>query len=236
MNLLRVADLDVAYGGIRAIKGVSLEVEPGEVVALIGANGAGKTTLLSTVAGVLRPSGGEIEFAGEPIAGRRPEEIVRKGLALVPESRRIFGTLTVRENLSLGATIRKDRGEVEGDVEEMARRFPILGERMNQAAGTLSGGEQQQLAIARALMSRPRLLMLDEPSLGLAPLLVDEIFELIGRLRETDVTILIVEQNVERTLRLADRAYVLHTGRITNEGPAHDLLERFDVREAYLGA
>ncbi len=235
MSLLVVNNLEVAYGAISALKGISLNVQKGEVVALIGTNGAGKTTLLNTLAGILKARAGEFLFMGKTLNGLGPEDIIRKGLALVPEGRRIFPSLSVRENLRLGAIIRRDT-EIEADIERMTKRFPILEQRIAQAAGTLSGGEQQQLAIARALMSRPKLLMLDEPSLGLAPILVDEIFDLIAQLKETDVTILIVEQNAKRTLKLADRAYVLNTGIIEHSGAAQDIREQVDIKKAYLGA
>jgi branched-chain amino acid transport system ATP-binding protein len=228
-------DVYVRYGAIAALRGISINVEQGEMVALIGVNGAGKSTTLMTIAGVLKPTQGTITFEGQSIVGQSPEEIVRQGLALVPEGRRIFPGLTVEENLRLGAAIRSDRAAIQRDIDEMCTRFPILGERLNQAAGTLSGGEQQQLAIARGLMSRPSLLMLDEPSLGLAPMLVAEIFELVAQLRETGVTILLVEQNVERTLEIADRAYLLNTGQVEFEGPAEELRKRVDVVSAYLG-
>jgi branched-chain amino acid transport system ATP-binding protein len=228
-------DVYVRYGAIAALRGISINVEQGEMVALIGVNGAGKSTTLMTIAGVLKPTQGTITFEGQSIVGQSPEEIVRQGLALVPEGRRIFPGLTVEENLRLGAAIRSDRAAIQRDIDEMCTRFPILGERLNQAAGTLSGGEQQQLAIARGLMSRPSLLMLDEPSLGLAPILVEEIFELVAQLRETGVTILLVEQNVERTLEIADRAYLLNTGQVEFEGPVEELRRRVDVVSAYLG-
>ena len=233
--MLVLEDVHVRYGAIAALRGISISVEQGEMVALIGVNGAGKSTTLMTIAGVLKPTQGTITFAGQSIVGRSPEDIVRKGLALVPEGRRVFPGLTVEENLRLGAAIRPDRAAVQRDIDEMCTRFPVLGERLNQAAGTLSGGEQQQLAIARGLMSRPSLLMLDEPSLGLAPMLVAEIFELVAQLRETGVTILLVEQNVERALEIADRAYLLNTGQIEFEGPAEELRKRVDVVSAYLG-
>jgi branched-chain amino acid transport system ATP-binding protein len=188
-----------------------------------------------TIAGVLKPTLGTITFVGQSIVGQPPEEIVRKGLALVPEGRRILPGLTVEENLRLGAAIRSDHAAVQRDIDEMCARFPILGERFKQPGGTLSGGEQQQLAIARGLMSRPSLLMLDEPSLGLAPMLVAEIFELVAQLHETGVTILLVEQNVERTLEIADRAYLLSTGQVEFEGPAEELRKRVDVVSTYLG-
>ena len=233
--MLALEDVHVRYGAIAALRGVSLRVNQGEMVGLIGVNGAGKTTTLMTIAGVLKPTQGAITFEGQPVVGQSPEEIVRKGIALVPEGRRIFPGLTVEENLRLGAAIRSDRTAVQQDLDEMCTRFPVLGERLSQAAGTLSGGEQQQLAIARGLMSRPSLLMLDEPSLGLAPMLVADIFELVAQLRETGVTILLVEQNVERTLEIADRAYLLNTGQIEFEGPAEELRKRVDVASAYLG-
>jgi len=233
--VLTVQNMSVRYGAIAAIRDVSLSVKQGELVALIGVNGAGKTTTLSTIAGALRPFQGSITLDGEPIQGRQPEYITRRGIALVPEGREIFGSLSVAENLTLGGFVRRNRGERERDIQEMVELFPILGERMRQAGGTLSGGEQQQLAIARALMSHPKLLMLDEPSLGLSPVLVDQIFELIGRLHGRGVTILLVEQNVERTLDLVDRAYLLHTGTVEVEGtPAH-IREFVDVESVYLG-
>lgn len=233
--MLTLEDVNVRYGSITALRGVSLFVNKGEMVGLIGVNGAGKTTTLLTIAGVLKPAHGLISLEGDSILGLSPEEIVRKGIALVPEGRRVFPGLTVEENLRLGAAIRSDRAEIQRDLDDMCARFPILGERLHQLGGTLSGGEQQQLAIARGLMSRPSLLMLDEPSLGLAPMLVAEMFELVAQLRETGVTILLVEQNVEQTLEIADRAYLLNTGLIEFEGPARELRTRVDVVSAYLG-
>jgi branched-chain amino acid transport system ATP-binding protein len=235
MSMLAVQDISVRYGAITAIRGVSLEVGPGELVALIGANGAGKTTTLTTIAGALKPYQGGITFDGEQVHGRHPEYITRRGIALVPEGRDIFPSLSVAENLKLGAFVRKNRAEFQRDVEEMVAMFPILGQRMRQAGGTLSGGEQQQLAIARALMSHPQLLMLDEPSLGLSPVLVDQIFELIGRLHARGVTILLVEQNVERTLDIVDRAYLLHTGTVRVSGTPDQLRKVVDVEGVYLG-
>jgi branched-chain amino acid transport system ATP-binding protein len=233
--VLSVQNISVRYGAIAAIRDVSLAVREGELVALIGVNGAGKTTTLFSIAGALKPFAGSITFDGQTIHGRTPETIIRRGVALVPEGRDIFPSLSVAENLRLGAWVRGSRAERERDVGEMVDLFPILGERMRQAGGTLSGGEQQQLAIARALMSHPRLLMLDEPSLGLSPVLVDQIFDLIRRLHARGVTILLVEQNVERTLEIVDRAYLLHTGRVKAEGtPAH-LREFVDVESVYLG-
>lgn len=233
--MLVLDNVHVRYGAIAALRGVSLHVEEGEIVALIGVNGAGKSTTLMSITGVLQPTKGMIFFKDEPIVGCPPEDIVRKGIALVPEGRRIFPSLTVNENLRLGASIRSDRAEIQRDLDEMCQRFPVLHDRLGQAAGTLSGGEQQQLAIARGLMSRPALLMLDEPSLGLAPQLVDEIFQLVAQLHKTGVTILLVEQNVERTLKIADRVYLLNTGEIEFEGAARDLRERVDFVSAYLG-
>jgi branched-chain amino acid transport system ATP-binding protein len=235
MSILTVSEMSVRYGAISAVRGVSLFVNEGELVALIGVNGAGKTTTLSAIAGALKPFQGTIIFQDEQIQGRPPEYITRKGIALVPEGRDILPTLSVAENLRLGAFVRYNRGEFQKDLEEMIALFPILGERLRQAGGTLSGGEQQQLAIARALMSHPRLLMLDEPSLGLAPVLVDQIFQLIGRLRQRGVTILLVEQNVERTLDIVDRAYLLHTGTIEAEGTPEHIRSFVDVEGVYLG-
>jgi len=233
--LLVFSDVHASYGSVVALWGVSISVDEGEIVGLIGANGAGKTTVLSTIAGVLRPTQGTVTFNDESIVGQSPEAIVRKGIALVPEGRRIFPGLTVEENLRLGASTRSDRAGIQKDVGEMCQRFPIIGERLHSSGGTLSGGEQQQLAIARALMCRPKLLMLDEPSLGLAPKLVGEIFNLVAQLRDMGVTILLVEQNVAKTLQVVDRAYLLRTGRIVAEGPANELREVVDIKSAYLG-
>ena len=233
--MLVLHDVYVRYGAIAALRGVSLRVEQGEIVGLIGVNGAGKSTTLMTIAGVLQPRGGTIDFRGESIVGSPPEEIVRKGIALIPEGRRIFPGLTVEENLRLGGSIRSDRTAIQRDLDEMCQRFPVLADRLSQAAGTLSGGEQQQLAIARGLMSRPTLLMLDEPSLGLAPQLVEDMFRLVAQLHTTGVTILLVEQNVERTLDIAGRVYLLNTGEVEFEGMASELRERVDFESAYLG-
>ena len=233
--MLVLHEMHVRYGAIAALRGVSLQVEQGEIVGLIGVNGAGKSTTLMTIAGVLQPRSGTIVFRGESIVGSAPEEIVRKGIALIPEGRRIFPGLTVEENLRLGASIRSDRPAVQQDLDEMCQRFPVLADRLHQAAGTLSGGEQQQLAIARGLMSRPTLLMLDEPSLGLAPQLVEEMFQMVAQLHKTGVTILLVEQNVERTLDIAGRVYLLNTGEVEFEGTASELRERVDFASAYLG-
>ena len=233
--MLRLEDVHAQYGAIVALHGVSIDVREGELVALIGANGAGKSTLLSTIAGVLRPHQGRIEFRGESLDGLVPERIVRRGLAMVPENREIFPALTVEENLRLGAYIRKDRNEFQADLEHMFALFPILQERFTQPAGTLSGGEQQQLAIARALMSHPDLLMLDEPSLGLAPKIVEQVFELIQHLHEDGMTILLVEQNVSLSLEIADRAYVLNMGAVQAAGTPAELRENVDLASVYLG-
>jgi branched-chain amino acid transport system ATP-binding protein len=233
--MLRLEDVHAQYGAIVALHGVSIDVREGELVALVGANGAGKSTLLSAIAGVLRPHQGRIEFRGESLVGLVPERIVRRGLAMVPENREIFPALTVEENLRLGAYIRKDRDEFQADLEHMFALFPILQERFAQPAGTLSGGEQQQLAIARALMSHPDLLMLDEPSLGLAPKIVEQVFELIQHLHEDGMTILLVEQNVSLTLEIADRAYVLNMGTVQAAGTPAELRENVDLASVYLG-
>lgn len=233
--MLLVENLHASYGAILALKGVSLEVQEGELVALIGVNGAGKSTLLSTIAGILRPVAGKITFRGESLIGKSPEEIVRKGISLVPEGREIFSSLTVEENLRMGAFVRRDRSEYQRDLEAIFALFPILKQRFHQLGGTLSGGEQQQLAIARALMSHPALLMLDEPSLGLAPALVDQIFDLITRLHQQGTTILLVEQNVDRTLEIADRVYLLQTGKVKFSGTAAEVRHQGEVEKVYLG-
>jgi branched-chain amino acid transport system ATP-binding protein len=233
-SLLAVDALTVAYGAVVAIRDVSLEVARGEIVATLGPNGAGKTTLLRTLAGALKPQRGSVVFDGGTLTGLVPEAVVRRGVALVPEGRHVFPTLTVEENLTVGGIARADRDELRADTDRWLTRFPILGERAGQLAGTLSGGEQQQLAIARALMSRPRMLLLDEPSLGLAPIFVDRIFELIQELRSEGVTILLVEQNVHRALEIADRAYVLSVGRVVASGPTDQLVEG-ELERSYLG-
>jgi branched-chain amino acid transport system ATP-binding protein len=232
--LLVVDGLTVAYGAVVAIRDVSLEVGAGEIVATLGPNGAGKTTLLRTLAGALKPQHGSVVFDGHALTGLVPEVVVRRGVALVPEGRHVFPGLTVEENLNVGGSARTDRDELRADTERWLARFPILGERARQLAGTLSGGEQQQLAIARALMSRPRMLLLDEPSLGLAPIFVDRIFELIQELRAEGVTVLLVEQNVHRALDIADRAYVLSVGRVVASGATDQLVEG-ELERSYLG-
>jgi branched-chain amino acid transport system ATP-binding protein len=233
-SLLAVDDLTVAYGAVTALRDVSLRVATGEIVAALGPNGAGKTTLLRTIAGAHKPKSGDVRFDGASIVGMSPEAVLRKGVALVPEGRKIFPNLTVQENLAIGGITRKDREELRDDADRWLTRFPILGERSDQLAGTLSGGEQQQLAVARALMSRPRLLLLDEPSLGLAPIFVDRIFELVAELRAAGTTILLVEQNVHRALEIADRAYVLAVGAVVASGSTDTLVEG-DLERSYLG-
>jgi branched-chain amino acid transport system ATP-binding protein len=235
--LLEIAELSVNYGAVSALRGVSLSVAAGEVVALLGANGAGKSTLLRTVSGLIRPRAGRILLGGEAIHRLPPARIVRSGVAHCPEGRRVFGSLTVAENLRLGAAARADRDGVDGDRERIYGMFPILRERMTQSAGTLSGGEQQMLALGRALMARPKVLLLDEPSLGLAPLLVRQIFRNLAELKAGGVTMLLVEQNINLALDLADRAYVLRTGEISLAGSAADLKADYEaVAAAYLGA
>ena len=235
MSLLKVEDIHVYYGAIHAIKGISLEVEEDESVTLIGANGAGKSTTLNSIAGLLRPRSGDVYFADERITGIGASRIVPKGLSLCPEGRRVFQALTVRENLEMGGYTRPAT-EIAGSLDEMFQRFPRLKEREKQIAGTLSGGEQQMLAMARALMSRPKLLMLDEPSMGLAPILVEQIFSIIQELHGSGVTVLLVEQNAAMALSVADRAYVMETGNITMSGKAEDLLHNDAVQKAYLGS
>ena len=235
MSLLQIQDVAVYYGGIQALKGVSLYLDVGELLAIVGANGAGKTTLLRTVSGVLRARSGSIRFDGRDVTRLPPHAIVGLGIAHSPEGRQLFGGLTVLENLRLGAVQRSDRAAVEHDFEYVFELFPILRERRQQRAGTLSGGEQQMLAIGRALMARPRLLLLDEPSLGLAPLLVERIFDVIARLKSERVTLLLVEQNARMALEVADRAYVMETGRIKLTGSAAELAANPEVERAYLG-
>ena len=234
MSLLKVENIHVYYGSIHAIKGVSFEVNEGEIVTLIGANGAGKSTTLNTVAGLMKPRSGAITFEGQQVAGMPASKIVPQGMALCPEGRRVFQQMTVRENLEMGGYTRP-AGEISASLDDVFERFPRLKERHRQIAGTLSGGEQQMLAMGRALMSKPRLLMLDEPSMGLAPLLVEQIFDIIGELNRAGTTILLVEQNAQMALSIANRAYVLETGNIVKSGDAHLLMNDDDVRKAYLG-
>ena len=235
-TLLEMRNLEVNYGAVRALKGVTLEVQSGEVVALLGANGAGKSTTLRTISGLVRPKVGTLRFAGQDITRLDPTRVVSLGVAHCPEGRRVFAGMTVLENLRLGASQRTDRANIPQDLERMFEMFPILRERRSQVAGTLSGGEQQMLALARALMIRPRMLLLDEPSLGIAPLVVRQIFETLAALKRDGTTILLVEQNVNLALELADRAYVLRTGEVVLEGPASELRGSERVAEAYLGA
>ena len=234
MAMLAVNDIHVYYGSIHAVKGVSLEVNEGEIVTLIGANGAGKSTVLNTISGLLHPRGGSVTFMGQDLKGVPPHKLVARGMAQVPEGRRIFLQMTVEENLEMGAYT-QSKAAIAGSIEDVYRRFPRLQERRKQIAGTLSGGEQQMLAMGRALMSHPRLLMLDEPSMGLAPILVEQIFDIIRELHAAGTTILLVEQNAQAALSVADRAYVLETGRISLSGTGAELMASDKVREAYLG-
>lgn len=235
--MLTVNDINVYYGVIHALKGISFHVEEGEIVSLIGANGAGKTTTMQTISGLLRSKTGDITFLGESIIKTEPNKIVKMGLAQVPEGRRVFSSMTVQENLEMGAYSRpsKQSREIEQDLQSIFKRFPRLKERRRQQAGTLSGGEQQMLAIGRALMSRPKMLLLDEPSMGLSPILVQEIFDCIKEVNKSGTTILLVEQNAKMALSVANRAYVLETGKILLEGNASDLLNNEQVQRAYLG-
>lgn len=233
LRMLSINNLKVNYGGIEAVKGISFEVEEGSIVTLIGANGAGKSTTLRTIAGLVSPASGSIQFQGEDITGKKANEIVTRGITLVPEGRRVFPDLTVLENLKIGAYLRRDK--LDEDIRWVYDLFPRLEERSWQAAGTLSGGEQQMLAVGRALMSRPKLMMMDEPSLGLAPLVVKGIFDIIKEVNKQGVTILLIEQNANMALHTADVGYVLETGRITLSGPGKELLKNEDVKKAYLG-
>jgi branched-chain amino acid transport system ATP-binding protein len=233
--MLKVEDINVFYGKIHAIHDLSFHVNEGEIVTLIGANGAGKTTILKSISRILTPSSGIIKFRDEDLSKVPPHQIIDMGMAHVPEGRRVFSKMTVYENLEMGAFIRKDKREILEDLEIVFKRFPLLKERIKQPAGTLSGGEQQMLAMGRAMMSRPKILLMDEPSMGLAPLLVDEIFDIIEKLHEAGTTILLVEQNAHKALKIADRGYVLETGKIIAEGKASDLLEDESVKNAYLG-
>ncbi len=235
MAMLEVKDLHVSYGMIEALKGISFEVNEGEVIALIGANGAGKTTTLHTLTGILPAKAGSVKFGGAELTKTPAHKIVKLGIAHVPEGRRIFQQLTVLDNLKLGAFIRKDKDGIAEDLEKIYKRFPRLQERKTQIAGTLSGGEQQMLAMGRALMSRPKMIVMDEPSMGLSPILVSEIFDIIESIRNDGMTVLLVEQNAKKALAIADRAYVLETGRITLSGNASDLINDEQVKKAYLG-
>jgi branched-chain amino acid transport system ATP-binding protein len=233
--VLQVKEIDVYYGAIHALKKLSLEVEQGSIVTLIGANGAGKTTTLKSISGLLRPKTGSIVFKGTDINKVAPEKIVGLGISQVPEGRRVFSTMTVMENLEMGAYLRRDKKGIEDDMENVFARFPRLKERRKQLAGTLSGGEQQMLAIGRALMARPQLMLMDEPSMGLAPLLVKEIFSIIKDINERGTTILLVEQNANMALSIADKAYVIETGEIVLQGNAQELMNSPEVKKAYLG-
>jgi branched-chain amino acid transport system ATP-binding protein len=234
--MLRLTDVTVHYGRIAAVNKLSLEVNEGELVGVVGHNGAGKSTTLWAITGVLKPSSGQINFLGKNIGGRSPEDILRRGIAIVPENRRIFGRLTVGENLSISTSVRSDRRAAAADIKRMCERFEVLGKYYNRSGSKLSGGEQQQLAIARALLARPKLLLLDEPTLGLAPLIVDRVFEILLELKEEGSTILLVEQNAARTIEVADRTYVLRSGgRVAFHGTAEELAQVGDFEAAYIG-
>lgn len=233
--MLKVDNLSVKYGAIQALKNVSIEVTQGKIVTLIGANGAGKSTLLKTISGLLKPVEGTIVFEGEAIDGLKAQNIVKKGIIHVPEGRRIFAGMSVEENLKLGAFTRKDKSKLHEEIEGIYKRFEILGVRKDQNAATLSGGEQQMLAISRALLSKPKLLLLDEPSMGLAPLIVKQIFEIIQETNDEGMTILLIEQNAHKALEIADYAYIIEGGKIKMEGPAHEVKESDRVKEIYLG-
>lgn len=235
MAMLEIKDLHVHYGVIEAIKGINFEVNKGEVIALIGANGAGKTTILHTVSGLITPTAGSVIFEGKDITKTPGHKIVSMGMAHVPEGRRVFAELTVLQNLRMGAYTRKDKKEIEDTLEMVYKRFPRLAERKNQLAGTLSGGEQQMLAMGRALMSHPSIILMDEPSMGLSPIFVNEIFDIIKEVSSSGTTVLLVEQNAKKALSIADRAYVLETGNIVLDGPAKELLNNDQVKKAYLG-
>jgi branched-chain amino acid transport system ATP-binding protein len=234
-TLLKVSGLRVAYGGIQAVKGVSFEVQQGELVSLIGANGAGKTTTLKAVTGIQPVAAGEIEFMGKPIKGQGAWDLVKQGLVMVPEGRGTFTRMTITENLQMGAFVRNDKAEIDADIDKVFGIFPRLKERAKQLAGTMSGGEQQMLAMGRALMARPKVLLMDEPSMGLSPIMVDKIFEVVADIHKQGTTILLVEQNASRALALADRGYVMESGEVTMSGEAKGLLADPRVRAAYLG-
>lgn len=233
--MLELNDIHAYYGNIHALKGVSLTVEKGEIVSLIGGNGAGKTTTLRTIAGLMRPRDGQVLFEGEDLSGYKPHQLISKGIAMVPEGRGVFAKLTVAENLAMGAFHRNDKAAIKQEIEKSYAMFPRLGERKSQLAGTMSGGEQQMLAVTRALMSRPRLLLMDEPSMGLAPVLVDQIFEAIEQINSEGMTILLVEQNAHQALQVSNRGYVMQTGEIVLSDSAKALRKNEDVQKAYLG-
>ena len=232
-NILEIKNLVVSYGGIEAVKGIDLTVEEGKIVTLVGSNGAGKSTTLKSIAGLVKPKSGDILFNGQSLLGKSTDQIVSTGVTLVPEGRRVFANLTVEENLRIGAYLRKD--SIKEDMEEVYKLFPRLKEREWQLAGTLSGGEQQMLAVARGLMSKPNILLLDEPSMGLAPIIVNQIYDLIGQIRDRGITVLLVEQNARKALGICDYAYVLENGKISLQGSGSDLLQSDEVRKAYLG-
>ena len=234
-RFLAVENLTVHYGAIQALRGISFEVDAGEIISLIGSNGAGKTTILHSISHIIKKTAGKVTFDGVDITAAAPDKIVAAGLVQVPEGRRVFANLSVRDNLDMGAYLRKNKGEIAADMDRVFELFPRLGERIKQLAGTLSGGEQQMLAMGRALMSKPRLLLLDEPSMGLAPILVDEIFSIITQINASGTTILLVEQNAFKALSIASRGYVLETGQIIKTGPAAALLKDEDIKNAYLG-
>jgi branched-chain amino acid transport system ATP-binding protein len=233
--MLKIEDINVYYGNIQALKGISLSINEGEIVTLIGANGAGKSTLLKSISGLLKPKQGKIIYEGDSIGGKAAQSIVKMGISHVPEGRRVFANMTVEENLQLGAYLRKDKAGIKQDMEKVSELFPRLLERLKQQSGTLSGGEQQMLAMGRALMAKPRLLLLDEPSMGLAPLLVKQIFHIIEEINKTGTTILLVEQNANLALSIADRAYVVETGRIVLSGKSEELTASEEIKNAYLG-
>lgn len=233
--MLKVTGLSVKYGAIEAVRGLTFEVREGQAVAIIGANGAGKSTMLNSIGGLLKPSAGKIEFNGHDLTGLRADQVARLGLAQVPEGREVLAPLTVEENLRLGAYIRNDKAEIERDLASMYERFPVLGERRKQPAGLMSGGEQQMLAVARALMARPKLLTLDEPSMGLAPLVVARVFEIIAEIKAQGTTLLVVEQNAHKALQIADYAYVLERGTLVHSAPAAELRNDERIVKAYLG-
>ena len=235
MAMLSIENLEVSYGMIRAIKGISFEVNQGEIVTLIGANGAGKTTILHTITGLVAARAGSIQFEGKELTKTPPHKIVAMGMAHVPEGRRVFSQLSVAKNLQLGAYTRKDKDGIQKDLEMVYSRFPRLEERKNQIAGTLSGGEQQMLAMGRALMSHPKIILMDEPSMGLSPILVSQIFDIIKSINETGTTVLLVEQNAKKALSIAHRGYVLETGKIVLSGPAQELMDNDSIKKAYLG-
>jgi len=234
IKLLKISGIETYYGKIQALKDISLEVHEGQVVTLLGANGAGKTTTMKTISGLLKPKRGKVEFLGEDITGLRPDQLLGKGIALVPEGRAILSSMSVYENLEMGAYHRKDK-DIKKDIEGVMAQFPILEERREQLGGTLSGGQQQMLAIARALLSKPKLLLLDEPSMGLAPLIVADIFKLIREIKNNGTTVLLVEQNAKQALKVADYGYVMETGKVIINGDAKDLLQDPRIVEAYLG-